>query len=269
MTGTSRFVDVEGGRLHYKVDGSGPPVVLIHEGIGDMRMWEPQLDAISVHHRLVRYDVRGFGESSIPTGDYSLHEDMRTLFDALAIDRAAVLGASLGGTIAIDFTLAYPERVTALIAVATNPNGYDRWGDDIKRQWQEESEALARGDLDRAVEINLTMWVDGPKRTPDEVDPKVREAVREMLAHNLPRTGEGEPQDLEPLAVGRLEEITATTLVLYGDKDMPEIIAACELLAESIPGARKHVVVDVAHALMVEKPEEFNRVVLEFLASVT
>ena len=97
--------------------------------------------------------------------------------------------------------------VSALVLVATGPNGYDRWGDEIRQRWADEEAALEAGDMERAIEINLRMWVDGPARSPDEVSPRVRARVSEMLAHNLPREGEGEAQELEPPAAGRLGEI--------------------------------------------------------------
>jgi pimeloyl-ACP methyl ester carboxylesterase len=112
------------------------------------------------------------------------------------------------------------------------------------------------------------MWVDGPSRTPEQVDPAVRTRVREMLAHNLPREGEGEAHDLEPLAIGRLREINAPALVIVGDKDAPEIITSSRLLAAEIPDARFEMMAGVAHVPSMERPEEFNRLVIEFLDSV-
>jgi pimeloyl-ACP methyl ester carboxylesterase len=140
-------------------------------------------------------------------------------------------------------------------------------GDEIRQGWAEEEAALKAGDMERAVEINLRMWVDGPFRAPDAVDPAVRPRVYEMLTHNLPREGEGEARDLEPLAAGRLGEISAPTLVVVGDKDAPEIVASSRLLAAEIPGARLEVMFDVAHVPNMERPDEFNRIVLEFLES--
>ena len=107
-----------------------------------------------------------------------------------------------------------------------------------------------------------------PLVSPNEVSPEVRARVHEMLAHNLPREGEGEAQELEPPAAGRLEEIAVPTLVIVGDKDSPDIIASSRLLAEGIRGARLEVMRGVAHVPNMERPDEFNRLVLEFLDSV-
>jgi pimeloyl-ACP methyl ester carboxylesterase len=262
------FVNVPGGRIFCETVGRGEPLILIHAGIADSRMWEPQVDPLSQKHQAIRYDVRGFGRSSDPAGDFRHYEDLLAVVDKLDIRAASLVAVSMAGSIAIDFALAYPERVRALVLVATGPNGYDRWGDEIRRGWAEENEALAAADLERAVEINLRMWVDGPRREASEVDPAVRARVREMLELNLPRDGEGEALDLEPLAIGRLHEIDRPTLVIAGDKDQPDIIDSSRLLAREIRGARMEELAGVAHVPNMEKPEEFNRLVLDFLAGV-
>jgi 3-oxoadipate enol-lactonase len=262
------FVPVDGGQLYFAIVGEGPVLVLVHAGIADCRMWDDQMAAFSAERRVVRYDVRNFGRTSIAANDFAHHEDLHGLLRHLGVERATILGVSMGGTLTIDFALAYPQMVSALVLVGTGPNGYDRWGAEIKRQWAEESAALEAGDTDRAIEINLRMWVDGAARAPTEVEPTVRARVHEMLAHNLPREGSGESQYLEPPAAGRLDEIDVPTLVIVGDKDAPEIIASSHQLADRISGARIEVISGVAHLPNMEKPEEFNRIVLEFLDSV-
>jgi len=157
MNDTATFVSFNGGQLHFESAGVGPAVLLIHAGIADMRMWQPQLEAFSRQYRVARVDVRGFGQSSVPNGDYAAHEDIRAVLDAAKVESAAIVGVSMGGTIAIDFVLAHPERARALVAVATGPNGYDRWGDEIRKGWAAEEAALAAGDMERAIEINLQM----------------------------------------------------------------------------------------------------------------
>jgi pimeloyl-ACP methyl ester carboxylesterase len=263
------FAPVPGGTLYYGVMGEGPSLVLVHAGIADCRMWDDQVVTFSERYRVVRYDVRGFGKSSVSAGDYAHYEDLLAVLRHPSVDLASILGVSMGGTLTIDFALAHPRMVSALVLVATGPTGYDRWGDEIKRGWADETAALEAGDLERAIEINLRMWVDGPARSPDEVAGAVRARVRKMLAHNLAREGEGETQDLEPLAIGRLSEIRAPTLVIGGgDRDAPEMVASSQLLASEIPGARLEVISGVAHVPNMERPEEFNRIVLEFLDNV-
>jgi pimeloyl-ACP methyl ester carboxylesterase len=265
---TEGYASVSDGSLYYEVAGDGPGLVLVHAGIADCRMWDDQFAPFAERHRVIRYDVRNFGRSSIAERDFAHYEDLHDLLGHLRVQRTAVLGVSMGGALTIDFALAYPAMVSTLILVGTGPNGHDRWGDQIKQGWAEEEAAIEAGDMDRAVEINLRMWVDGPSRTPSEVNPEVRARVGEMLAHNLPREGTGEPRDLEPLAAGRLAEIKTPTLVIVGDKDWPDVMSSSRLLAEGIDGARLETIPGVAHVPNMERPEEFNRLVLEFLGDV-
>jgi 3-oxoadipate enol-lactonase len=262
---TEGFVEVPGGNLYFEAVGAGEPLILIHAGITDSRMWDPQITPLAETFDVIRYDVRGFGRSSDPAGDFYHHEDLLALIRHLALSRTNIVAVSMAGSIAIDFALAHPGRVDKLILVATGPSGYDRWGDEIRRGWAEEEAALEAADIERAIEINLRMWVDGPRRRPADVDPSVRAQVREMLELNLPRQGEGEPQPLEPLAVHRLGEIHAPTLVIVGDQDAPEIIDSSHLLAREISGARFEMIAGVAHLPNMEQPEQFNRLVLDFL----
>jgi len=259
-------VEVPGGSLYFEQSGAGEPLVLIHAGIADSRMWDAQVGPFSRHFHVVRYDVRGFGRSTDPAGDFYHHEDLLAVLDHLSLPSAHLVAVSMAGSIAIDFALSYPQRVRSLTLVATGPNGYDRWGDVIRGQWTEEEAAIESGDIERAIEINLRMWVDGPQRASGEVDPSVRSRVREMLELNLPRQGEGEALDLEPLAITRLGDIQAQALVIVGDKDAPEIIDSSRLLARGIGGVRMEEMTGVAHVPNMERPEEFNRLVLDFLA---
>ena len=200
MATTTGFVDINGGKLYYEAAGEGQPLVLIHGGLVNSGLWDDQFEVFAQHQRVVRYDVRGFGKSSPPTQPYSNHADLKTLLDFLSIDKAAVLGLSMGGAIAIDFTLTYPERVAGLIPVAAGLSGYQF--DAAPALQTEMRAAYDRGDKTRAAEISLQMWTDGPNRTPDQVDPLVRERIRAMTLHTfeLPDTDQNYLQPLDPPA---------------------------------------------------------------------
>lgn len=257
--------------LAYDVDGEGPAVILIHEGIADRRMWEPQIGPFTAAgYRVVRPDLRGFGDSAAPSGPFSNLDDLRGLLDELGIERASLVGVSYGGRIALELALAHPELVDALVLVAAGLRDAE-WSDDVKRYWQEEESMAEAGDVDAAVEINLRMWVDGPARGPNEVEPGLRARVGEMQRRALevqlaaPDGGPEEPFD--PPASARLGEVQARTLVLVGEVDQPDILRIADQLAAGIPGARKASIPGTAHVPSMEKPEEFNRLVLEFLAA--
>jgi pimeloyl-ACP methyl ester carboxylesterase len=263
-----RFIDVTGGRLYCDTVGEGEPLVLVHAGIADSRMWDPQVGPLSAQHQVIRYDIRGYGQSSDPTCEVAHHEDLLAVLDDLGVDRARLLGVSLGGIIVIDFALAHPERVRSLVLVATCPSGYDGWGGEIRQGWEEENAAMETGDFERATDVALRMWVSGPARSPDDVDPSVITRFREMAELNVPRQGEGGEIWVEPPAVGRLDEIDVPTLVIVGDKDQPDMIQSSRMLAREIRGARMKEMAGVAHLPNLEKPEEFNRLVVEFLRTV-
>ena len=272
---TRGFAEVNGAKLYYEVMGAGHPLVLLHEGIADSRMYDDQFNAFAQRYRVVRFDLRGFGRSDLPPGDepVALYEDLYGLLALLGIKKTYVLGMSMGGAIALDFTLAHPVMVDALILVAPGVSGYDMtsFEEEYKAIGGEIEEAVKRGDYERASELETRIWVVGPERTPQQVDPSVRQRVYEMNLHNFRNMGAAEfppSQELDPPAIARLGEVAVPTCLIIGDKDVREMLSIIEKLEQGIPGARKVVMRDVAHALNMEQPEEFNRIVLDFLGSL-
>ncbi len=257
------FADIGGASLYYEVAGAGHPLILLHEGFADSRMFDDQIAAFAARYRVIRYDRHGSGRSGVPTVPYTHHDALRDLLRHLDVGQASVLGLSTGGAVAIDFTLAYPEIVDTLIPVDASVGGYTG-SEEILRQWGEIGAALAARDVPGAVERTLRMWVDGPRRTPDAIDPAVRERMRAMMTHYYTIRGD-DPPPLEPPAVARLAEIRVPTLIVVADGDQPDIIAQADLLHEGIAGVRKVVIPDVAHVPNMERPERFNRLVLGFL----
>ncbi len=265
---TTGYADVYGARLYFEMMGMGHPLVLIHAGIADSRMWDDQFTDFAEHYRVIRYDIRGFGKSAMPTGSSSTSRDLYGLLTALGIARAYVVGLSIGGGIAIDFTLRYPEMVSALVLVASGLGGTQPSA-EMRRADATVDAALERGGIDAAVEAENRLWVDGPKRTPDQVDPTVRARVSEMngALYRLPEV-DAPRERLDPPAIGRLGEIHVPTLILVGDGDVPDVIETANLLEQGIAGARKVVFPGVAHMVNMEQPEAFNRIVLNFLRDV-
>src|SRR3712207_8911911 len=123
------FADVNGARLHYEIVGEGDPLVLVHAGIADGRMWEGQLGAFAHRNRVIRYDMRGFGRSAMVEGPYAHHEDLRALLDYLGIERALLVGCSMGGKTIIDFALQHPGRAGALVLAGSSVSGFEADGD--------------------------------------------------------------------------------------------------------------------------------------------
>jgi pimeloyl-ACP methyl ester carboxylesterase len=263
----SGFAQVSGARLRYEVGGTGEPLVLIHAGIADCRMWDRQIEAFARRCRTVRYDMRGFGrtvvEERVP---YSHHEDLRDVLDILGAGPALLVGCSVGAMTAIDFALEFPGRIPALVLVGPTVGGFEP-DVDPPEELDELIAAEEAGDYERLAELEVRMWVDGPYRDPAGVDPAVRDLVRDMdlIALKNEASGVGDKRQPETPAVERLAEIRVPTLVIVGNLDQPETVASANLLEERLPNARKVVMPGTAHLPNMERPEDFNRIVLGFL----
>jgi pimeloyl-ACP methyl ester carboxylesterase len=245
----------------------------------DRRSWDEQFAVFAERYRVVRYDQRGFGDAGLITpGElYSDRQDLSALLQFLGIERAYLMGVSGGGALAIDFTLEHPEMVDALIPVAAGVSGYRpseavlQTHPEVVRMYTDLEQAFEQHDVARAVEISLALWTDGPGRLPRQAAPEVRERVREMTTRNWQRPddeaqAQTPPLPLEPPAVGRLSQIGVPTLVMLGEWDGPNPL---EHLAAEIPGAQTVIMTGTAHHPFLEKPAEFNQIVLDFLGSLT
>jgi 3-oxoadipate enol-lactonase len=251
----------------FDVHGEGPAVVLVHAGVADSRMWEPQLRTFPESHRVVRVDLPGFGESPFETDVVSYRGAIREALDGAGVERATLVGTSLGGRSALELALDSPERVSALVLVGPGLDDHD-WSEQVEAFGAEEEAALQRGDLDAAVTANLRLWLAGPRRDLDAVDPQVRELVAEMQrqAFKLSKGHDDLQADrLDPPASGRLADVLVPTLVLTGDEDVDDIHAIAERLQREISGAERATISDAAHLPSLERPDEFDRIVLGFL----
>lgn len=268
----SGMADVNGAQLYYETAGEGHPFIMVHAGICDSRMWDAQFEYFANRYRVIRYDMRGFGKSTTPPGPTALREDLYGTLRFLGVERAYVMGCSMGGGAAIDFTLDHPEMVDALIPVCAGLSGFDPGAgfEDEYAQVSEQIEAAEKaGDLDLVNTLELGIFVSGRGRTREEVAPGVYEKVREMNGNNLARQHELEQaqfQRLNPPAAGRLAEIHAPTLIVEGELDERVTLLMGDALAAGITGARLVTMTGVAHVPNMEKPDEFNRLVEEFLS---
>lgn len=259
---------INGAEVYYEIAGEGQPLVLVHAGICDGRMWDEQFPAFAARYRVIRYDRRGFGNTQMVAGPYSHYEDLYGLLKFLKIERAVLVGCSQGGKTIINLALEHPEMADALVLVASALGGYVFEGEEPK-QWAEIEEAEQRGDTDLVNELELQVWVDGDGRSSGAVEPRVRELARRMnlIALSTP-DGLGQEQQLEPPATDRLAEIRAPVLVVIGEHDIPKMKAVAKRLATNIEGAREILMPGTAHLPNMEKPAEFNRHVLTFLDSL-
>jgi 3-oxoadipate enol-lactonase len=266
LTSTTGFLDVQAASLYYEFAGHGNPLLLIHAGIADSRMWDEQFPVFAQHYRVIRYDLRGYGQTRWQSGTFANREDPVALFNALGVQRAHVIGVSFGSEIALDLTLAHPELVASLVMVAPSAGG-TQLSELIRRFIREENELMEQGDVQGATELNLRLWVDGSQRGPEQVNPTVRQRVYEMQHHafTVPMPEDAYEEELQPPAITRLSEVRAPTLVIVGELDLPEKLELADHLATSIPGARQEIIANAAHMVSMEQPQQFNRIVLDFL----
>jgi pimeloyl-ACP methyl ester carboxylesterase len=253
--------------LHFEADGSGPGLAFIHAGVADSRMWAAEAARFSPCRRVVRMDLRGFGRSSHVPGPFAHHDDVAEVLRTAGLARATLVGCSFGSTVAVETALAHPGLVERLVIVSPSLGGGE--SEEMARFDEAESALLEQGDLDGATELNLRMWVDGPRRGSDQVAPAVRESVRAMqrqaFAMQVPDGVQF--RRLDPPAENRLAEIRVPALIMVGALDVPFVHRASQRLAREIRGARWFVFADAAHLPSLERPDEFHDALQEFLAS--
>ena len=257
------------GGLAFEAAGRGPDVLMMHAGLSDSRMWDPQWPALTRRFHAIRYDARGFGSSADPRRPYTLHGDAMDVLDALEVERATVVGCSMGGYAALDMAIALPHRVQAVVVVSGAPSGWAHTA-DVLAQWDAVDAAYESKGIDAANELEMKMWLDGPFRAPDAIDRDVRNSVARVNRVLLERQAgfRIEPGDLEPPAVGRLGEVSVPVLVITGELDQPSTLAGAFELARGT-GAEHVEIEGTAHFPNLERPAEFNRVLIDFLERVT
>jgi len=255
---------VNGTKLYYEIQGEGDPLILLEGGQLDCRMWDDQFSEFSQHFQVIRYDVRGYGRSGEWGEFYQAHEDLRALLDTLAIEKAHLVGLSLGGRISIDFALENPEKVSSLVLAGPGLSGFSwssvEWFNTI---W----EAMQEGDSTRAAEL----WLESPYMAPAMEQEELGDRLRNLAVQNSRVWAHVNTKEvpLSPPAIGRLDELLAPTLLIVGSQDVPDIHKIVNLLvAAAIPNVKKEVFDGSGHMVNMEKPERFNQVVLEFLEGI-
>jgi pimeloyl-ACP methyl ester carboxylesterase len=264
---------VNGVTLYYELRGQGPSLVLVHEFAGCYKSWQPQIDVLSAHYRILVYNCRGYPPSTVPSdlADYSQElsiEDLRQLLDHLGIERTALGGFSMGGSIALNFALTFPDRVRALILAGTGTGSADK--QQFTREFSPIADRLEREGVQRVAEDYLR----GPTRIQlFRKDPvmwrKFHADFVELSSLGLANTLRGvqlRRPTMYELEAG-LRTLRVPTLVIVGDEDAPAIDAS-RFVAGTIPGARVLVLPGTGHTLNLEAPAAFNAAMLQFLREV-
>jgi len=264
----SGLATIGNARIYYEIAGAGEPFVMIHAGVADNRQWNNEFAYFAEKFRVVRYDMRGYGKSEPVEGDFSHLGDLIALLDYLELQQPLVImGCSMGGGLAMDFTLTQPSSVKALIMVDSGPGGLEL---DVPTpaKFAEAEKAYNAGELDLVAEIETQIWFDGAGRTPGQVDQTMRRLAYEMnrnaLSLDARQLGKCLP-NTQSSAAGRLPEIDVPVLVIVGAHDTPYMLAAADTMAAKLRNARKVIIEDAAHLPNMDHPKEFQRSVEAFL----
>jgi 3-oxoadipate enol-lactonase len=266
---TSGYLKCGKAMVYYESKGSGMPLILIHGGGMDRRMWDGQFDEFSMKYRVIRYDIRNHGRTTAESGKFFFHEELKALMDSLNIKKAVIMGLSMGGSIAIDFTITNPQRVIALITVSSIISGFEIKDKEVVENDAEMRKASTGGSFNTVVELVLRSWVDGPYRSPAQVNAEVRNKAKELISSTYSKWNPlVVAEDINPPASKRLKEIKVPTLAIVANLDMPSINKIADLITKDATDSRKIMVMGSAHLINMEKREEFNAVVLNFLSKL-
>jgi pimeloyl-ACP methyl ester carboxylesterase len=261
----SRFTSSDGD-LAYLDTGTGDPVVLLHSGYVDHRLWHAQIPAIAVDHRVIALDVRGHGSSANAAMPFRWADDLAGLLRHLDTGPAVLVGVSMGGLIATNTVLEYPELVRAVVTCGA-ATGEFQYTDDWTREIQAEmARTLAEGDIEGWLDAFVQV-LPGEHRTADDVDQDNLRLLREMAGGTLAKHTPGEKDWFVPVTdtFARASEIAVPLLTLNGSLEPADMLAAAERLAATVRDGRAEVVSGVGHYPNLEKPEVFNRILAEFL----
>jgi pimeloyl-ACP methyl ester carboxylesterase len=262
------FAEVNDTRLYYEMDGRGHPLVLVHGRSLDTRMWGDQLDVFAKRFKVVRYDVRGYGKSAVPTvgKEYSHTGDLKALLNQLGIDYAYVVGLSMGGGIALDFTIEYPEATKALILVDSFLAGFQDWSETYRELMQ----SLMKEAKEKGIEATRDMWKNCLIFKPAYEKPNVAFRLKQIISdYSGWHFVNPDPlRPLDPPAIERLQEIEVPTLIIVGERDLPDFHRIADILNKKIQNSQRITLRGAGHMSNMENPKEFNEAVLSFLANV-
>lgn len=245
--------------LAYDETGNGPAVALLHSTAADRRMWDPQMQQLSAAgFRLVRPDFRGYGETPVPGAPYDNAQDVADLLDTLGIQETAMVAASGGGRVALEFAARWPSRVTKLVLLNTALAGHEP-SQVLQAFGDQEDSLLEAGEIDAATELNVKTWL-GP-----EADETTRARLREMQHHSFEVQLAAE-EDFPPIRVAtELSAITARTLLVSGAHDLPDFREIAATLQEILRDAKLIELDWAGHLPSLERPERINPLLIDFL----
>ncbi len=258
------FLRINDAQIYYEQAGAGDCIILIHGFAMDTRIWDRQFDLLARHHRVVRYDLRGFGRSDLPEAPYSTLDDLRVMMDRLSIEKATIVGISLGGSLAVEFALTYPERITSLVLAGSTLRGYP-FSDDYIMEFLHYRKIARR----EGIAVAQSAMLGNPLLKCVAKNPALFAPVEAMIRdysgfHWLKH----DPHKVfYPPVMERLGEVACPVQIVVGQRDIPDIRAIAERLSREIGHARMVEIPNVGHMVNIEATEQFNRIVLDFIST--
>jgi pimeloyl-ACP methyl ester carboxylesterase len=257
-------------QVYYEREGKGHPVVLLHAGLQDHTMWKEQVKELSLHYDVITPDLPFHGRTIGKDTTLLAREVIRILIDSLHLGKVSIAGLSMGAAVAQDFIIAYPQRVNKAILISSGISGYEKVHpiDSVSADWYIQfAKAIQAGDTTRAAKEFTKAWAEGVYRNHDSLKAPVSRYVYHKTLETLQtHKMAGWPQlQSNPPAFERLPTVKVPVMIIDGDKDLPYVAHTSKYLEETVPGAKRVQMKGVAHMLNIEKPEEFNKLLLGFL----
>jgi len=260
------------GQLYYETAGKGMPLVFSHAAFLDSRMFDAVWEPLAEHFCVIRYDMRGFGQSSPVTGPLCRRDDLDQLLKHLEVTEAHLVGCSNGGQISLDLALEQPQRFKSLTLVGSTPSGFELHGEP-PRYMLEMFDAMQKGDIDHSNELQIRIWLNGEHREPEQVDSMLRKKALEMNRISVSQStffiADTQPiNPLDPPAITRLESVNCPTWIVAGALDHSEVLRAADEMVKRIPNAQKTIIASTGHVPSYEQPDTFVKLLLDFLGSL-
>jgi pimeloyl-ACP methyl ester carboxylesterase len=263
----TRFALVDGARIAYDVAGTGPAIILLHAGVAARGMWDDVVASLADDHTVIRYDLRGFGESVEEVQqEWRADTDLVAVLDAAGVDQAVAVGVSMGGGTVIDACLTQPDRIRAAVVVNPGLSGFrSDDGEWAIERFKAMNPLWEAGDFDGVARLETEIWLSGPHRSLDDMPQEMIDRMRLWLLSSYEKEPWDRQQDLDPPAAERLDEIDVPLLAVLGELDLPSLEAAVDHVAAEVPNARKTVMAGTAHLSPWENPDGFVTILREFL----
>jgi len=259
------FVTIGGSKIYWEKEGAGEPLVFIHADALDTRQWDKQVQYFSKKYTVIRYDIRSFGKSDIPTDvPYSFSEDLNILLDSLSVPPAHFVGLSLGSAVILDLAITHPEKVRSMVLSDSGISG-DGFNEEFIKSITNIVTLAKSGKTEAAKKAWSDLSIFDYSRKLPEVWVQVQKMVDDTSGYRW--YGKNQPVDIDPSAVKRLSEIKVPTLVLVGQHDIDDFQRKSRLLHAQISGSQLITISNAGHLSNMDNAEEFNRAIDSLLST--